>query len=231
MDHRETLVKMRGAVLVVACLSLGASERNSEEVIKRVTERVVDSAERIPNYTCVETIVREYYTPTAATLPRSCPVLMKERQHPTPDLILRLAMTDRLRLDVTMTGRGEIFSWVGARRFENRSVFQFVGGPMVTGAFGALLTVIFKQDVHKFTFERTLEVDGRRLMEYLFHVTPENSSYKVEIFGSEANAGYSGTVLADPVTGDVVRLTADATEFPAAANTCEISTKDRKSVV
>ena len=94
----------------------------------------------------------------------------------------------------------------------------------MTGAFGALLTVIFKQDVHKFTFERTLEVDGRRLMEYSFHVTPANSSYKVEIFGSEANAGYSGTVLADPVTGDVVRLTADATEFPAAANTCEIST-------
>jgi hypothetical protein len=113
MDHRETLMTMRGAVLVVACLAVRASEHNSEEVIERVTERVVDSAARIPSYTCVETIARKYYRPPVATLPRSCPVLMKERQHPTPDLILRLAMTDRLRLDVTMTGRGEIFSWVG----------------------------------------------------------------------------------------------------------------------
>jgi hypothetical protein len=224
MDHRETLMTMRGVVLVVACLAVRASERNSEEVIKRATERVVDSAARIPSCTCVETIAREYYRPTVATLPRSCPVLMKERQHPTPDLILRLAMTDRLRLDVTMTGRGEIFSWVGARRFDDRSIFQFVDGPMVTGAFGGFLAVIFKQDVHKFTFERTLEVDGRRLMEYSFHVAPENSSYKMEIFGSLAKAGYSGTVLADPATGDVVRLTADATEFPEAANACDIST-------
>ncbi|HEX8811874.1 MAG TPA: hypothetical protein VF742_07760, partial [Terracidiphilus sp.] len=214
---------MRGVVFVVACLAVRASEPNSEEVIKRVTERVVDSAARIPSYTCVENIAREYYQPTVATLPRSCPVLMKERQHPTPDLILHLAMTDRLRLDVTMTGRGEIFSWVGARRFDDRSIFQFVEGPMATGAFGALLAVIFKQDVHKFTFERTLEVDGRRLMEYSFHVASENSSYKMEIFGSKAQAGYNGTVLADPVTGDLVRLTADATEFPAASTACDIS--------
>ena len=73
---------MRCAVLLAWCLSIRAADRSPDEVIKRVTERVVASAARIPSYTCVETIVREYYRPMASTLPRSCPVLMQERQHP-----------------------------------------------------------------------------------------------------------------------------------------------------
>lgn len=207
------------------CLSVRAAERNPDEIIKRVTEQVVASAARIPSYTCVETIVREYYRPTAAILPRACPVLIEQRQHPTPDIALQLAMTDRLRLDVTMTGRGEIFSWVGASRFDDRSIFQMVGGPMVTGAFGGFLSVIFKQDVHKFTFERGTEVEGgRRLMEYSFEVSRENSSYRVEIPGSSVKTGYNGTVLADAVTGDVIGLTVKTRELPAVANACEIST-------
>jgi hypothetical protein len=224
MDHRATPMTMRYVVLLAVWLSARAAERNADEVIKRVTEKVLASAARIPNYTCVETIVREYYRPVAATLPRSCPVLMEQRQHPTPDLALRLSMTDRLRLDVTMTGRGEIFSWIGASRFDDRSIFQMVDGPMMTGAFGGFLAVIFKQDVHKFTFERSLQLESRRLLEYSFQVAPEDSSYKVEVYGSSVKTRYSGTVLADPVTGDVVRLTVRAAELPVAANACEIST-------
>ena len=215
---------MRCAVLLAWCLSVRAADRSPDEVIKRVTERVVGSAARIPSYTCVETIVREYYRPAAAILPRACPVLMEQRQHPTPDIALQLAMTDRLRLDVTMTGRGEIFSWVGASRFDDRSIFQMVGGPMQTGAFGGFLSVIFKQDVRKFTFERSTEVEGRRLMEYSFQVPRNNSSYRVEIPGSSVKTGYTGTVLADPATREVVRLTVRAANLPVAANACEIST-------
>lgn len=189
MGHCETVTTMRWTVLLAWCLSVRAAERNPDEIIKRVTEQVVASAARIPSYTCVETIVREYYRPTAAILPRACPVLIEQRQHPTPDIALQLAMTDRLRLDVTMTGRGETFSWVGASRFDDRSIFQMVGGPMVTGAFGGFLSVIFKQDVHKFTFERWTEVEGRRLMEYSFQVSRENSSYRVEIPGSSGQNG------------------------------------------
>jgi hypothetical protein len=133
-------------------------------------------------------------------------------------------MTDRLRLDVTMTGRGEIFSWVGASRFDDRSISQLVDGPMVTGAFGGFLSIVFKQDVRKFTFERSTEVEGRRLMEYSFQVAAENSSYKTEIPGSSVKTGYTGTVLADPVTGDLIRLIVKADELPAAAGACEIST-------
>jgi hypothetical protein len=60
-------------------------------------------------------------------------------------------MTDRLRLDVTITHRGEIYSWVGASKFEDGSIDEIVKqGPFGTGSFGALLAVIFEQDPRRF---------------------------------------------------------------------------------
>ena len=179
---------MRCALPLAWCLALRAVDRNPDEVIRRVTEKVVASAAHIPNYTCVESVLRNYYWP-AATLSRSCPVLMEQRQRPTPDLALRLAVTDRLHLDVTMTGTGEIFSWVGASQFSETSVAQMVGGPIRTGAFGGFLSVIFKQDVQRFNFRGSKEVGGRNLMEYSFEVAPENSSYKVRAPGSWVKSG------------------------------------------
>jgi len=211
------------AVLLMPCGAAAAAGSDPDEIIQRVTDRVLESAARIPSYTCVETVAREYYWPKASTLPRACPVLMELRKHPTADMVLRLAMSDRLRLDVTLTGTREIFSLVGATRFEDATIDHVVhDGPMGTGAFGGLLSVIFKQDVKKFGFERHTEVDGRSLMEYSFQVTKENSSYKVKAADSWVFSAYSGTVLADPETGDVVRLAVKTVELPAATQCCEI---------
>lgn len=217
------MTTMRCALLLAWCLAVHAAEPDPDAVIKRATETVVASAARIPSYTCVETIAREYYWPAAATLPRSCPVLMRERQHPTPDLVLRRAATDRLRLEVAMTRKGEIFSWVGASRFDDRPIERIVDGPIMSGAFAGFLSVIFKQDVRKFNFEGSRELEGRNLMEYSFQVAAEDSSYRVRIAGSRVKSGYSGTVLVDANTGDVVRLTVNTDGLPPAANACEIS--------
>ena len=215
---------MRCAVLLAWCAAVGAAERDPGEVIKRVTDRVLASAARIPSYTCVENVEREYYVPAASTLPRDCPVLQELRRHPTPDLALRWVMSDRLRLDVTLTGTREIFSLVGATRFEDTTIDHVVhDGPIGTGAFGGFLSVVFKQDVKNFNFERNTEVDGRSLMEYSFQVPKEGSSYKVKVPDSWVYTGYNGTVLVDPETGDLVRLTVKASELPAATKCCEIS--------
>jgi len=215
---------MRCAVLLTWCLAVRAADRGPDEIIQRATDRVLASAEHIPSYTCVETVTREYYWPAASTLPRACPVLMALRQHPTPDMVLRRAMSDRLRLDVTLTGKREIFSWVGASRFDDEPIDHLVGaGPIGTGAFGGFLKVIFKQDVKKFNFEGHAEVDGRSLMAYTFQVAKENSSYTVKVPNSWIYAAYGGTVLVDPETGDVVQLTVKTADLPAATSSCEIS--------
>jgi hypothetical protein len=215
------MTMMRCSLLLAWCLAVQAAELDPDAVIKLATERVVASAAQ--SYTCVETIVREYYWPMASTLPRSCPVLVQERQHPHPDLVLRHAVTDRLHLEVAMTGKGEIFSWVGAPRFDDAPLHHIVDGPIMTGAFAGFLSVVFKQDVKNFNFERSRELEGRSLMEYSFRVAAENSSYRVMIPGSSVKSGYSGTVLVDAGTGEVAHLTVNTDELPPAANACEIS--------
>ncbi|HEY1242994.1 MAG TPA: hypothetical protein VGF16_20670 [Bryobacteraceae bacterium] len=122
-----------------------------------------------------------------------------------------------------MTRKGEIFSWAGARRFNDAAIDQMIDGPMASGAFGGFLSIVFRQDVKKFTFKGNTEVDGRNLMEYSFEVAAEHSSYRVLYFGSWLRTGYSGTVLVDPIANDVVHLRVNTQALPA-VNACEIST-------
>jgi hypothetical protein len=122
-----------------------------------------------------------------------------------------------------MTRTGEIFSWVGARRFSDTPIVQMVQGPISNGAFSGFLSIIFKQDVQKFAFKGITAVDGRSLMEYSFEVDLEHSSYNVHYAGSWLKSGYSGIVLVDSSTDDLVHLTVNTAALPA-ENTCEIST-------
>ena len=101
---------------------------------------------RIPNFTCVETVTRDYYQP-GETRPRACSVLLEQRKHRTKDLILRHLSTDRLRLDVTMVRTGELFSRVGASNFDDKGIDHLVrDGPMGTGAYGVFLNLVFRED-------------------------------------------------------------------------------------
>src|SRR5262249_40520046 len=152
------------------------------DVMVRVIRKVVENNRHIPNYTCVETISREHFHPIADQLPRACPVIVEMRKHRTPDFVLRQFMTDRLLLDVAMSDKGEIFSWVGASRFDDRFVDRVArNGPMATGLFGALLMVLFGGDVKSFRFTEALNVNGRTRFEYAFQVPQPESHYKVKM--------------------------------------------------
>jgi hypothetical protein len=201
----------------------GAAEPDPVEVLKRASAQVVANMRRVPNYTCVQTVTRNYYVPAAQQLPRTCELVMRERQHPTLDKILQLYLTNRLRLDVTLTKRGEIYSWVGASKFEDSGIDRLVReGPIGSGAFGAFLTTIFNGDVKGFAFEREVTVDGRALMEYSFHVPKPDSHYKVKIADGDAWAttGYRGSVIVDVATADLARLRVETEELPPAAGAC-----------
>jgi len=207
-----------------AVLAAGAGH-DPEEVLKRVTARILAAGKRIPNYTCVEAVQRDYFQPAAATLPRACPLLIEERRHPGLAMVLRPALTDRLHLDVAMVQGGEIFSWVGASKFDDAGIFDLVRfGPIATGAFAGYLVVIFEQDVKTFTFTREIVAGGRSLIEYSFQVASAHSHYKVRAGDSWFYIGYSGTIQVDPETDEVVRLTVRTADLPEAANSCETLT-------
>ena len=183
----------------------------------------MDNDARLQNYTCVETITRIYYRPAASTLNRSCSWLLSERDHPTPDMALRLNSMDRLRLDVAVSTRGEMFSWPGAGEFDDSYVDHVVReGPIGSGAFGAFLSVIFKTDARRFLSLGLANFQGRQLMKYSFEVLRKDSHYMVKLMTPErVPTAYRGLVLVDPGTADSVHLLVETAELPAASGSCQ----------
>ena len=96
---------------------------------------------------------------------------------------------------------------------------------MGSGAFGAFLTLVFQEDQAAFRFESNAVADGRSLLEYSFQVRREDSHYKVKLKdGSWVFTAYSGRFRVDPETEDVVRMSVETAELPAASNQCIIET-------
>ena len=226
MVYREAMRRW-GAALVTAAALSAAPPAEWEELLKRVTAGVAKNFDSIHNYTCVETVRRDYFRPAGSTLPRSCPVLLELRKHPTLDMVLQPFATDRLRLDVTTSSRGEIHAWAGASRFEDADIDQLVhDGAIGSGALGALLDIIFEMDVKEFHFTRESIVDGRRVLEYSFEVPEKSSHYRIRLQDGKTwySAAYGGTVLVDAQTADPVQVTVRTGELPLATGSCEITT-------
>jgi hypothetical protein len=231
MVYRQAL-KVLLATLLAAPLAGVAAGAESEwlDVLKQATAKVLANYRSIRNFTCVETVQRDYYRPTAATLPRACPVLLEQRKHPTMDLVLRLVSTDRLRLEVTTTRAGEIISWVGAKKFEDASIDKVVrDGPMGTGSFGSYLDVIFEQDVKTFVPNGEAKVNGRRALAYSFRVNAADSHYRMKLTHADEwyTSAYEGDLLVDAETAEPVRLSLRTLDLPEAAELCQsMSTLD-----
>ena len=223
MDHHRA-VKIAPWMLAFATAACAAvDEPNPAEVLRRVTAKALDSARHLPNYTCVETVTRRYFRPTAPAVPRACAVLLAGRNHRTPDLVLRPFAIDRLRLDVTMVERGEIFSWAGAARFDDAGIEHLVRyGPMGSGAFGGFLIAVFQVDPGGIAYVGRSSDGGRTLVEYSFSVAATASHYKVKMGEAWYITAYSGTFLVDPDSDDIVQMTVRTGDLPAATEKVDL---------
>jgi hypothetical protein len=90
-----------------------------------VRDQVLEHGKWIPNHTCVEAIQRDRYEPVVGRSSKSCDTLMARRKQPAFSTQLRLDSTDKLRLDVALADGGEIYSWAGANRFDERDLDEW----------------------------------------------------------------------------------------------------------
>jgi hypothetical protein len=171
----------------------------------------------------VETIQSDRYEPIAGRLTRSCDALFADRKLANPKLHLHL--TDWLRLDVGLASSGEIYSWAGAPKFEEREIDELVPqGAIGTGPFATMLMALFENRDPRFVFEGDAALDKRRVLEYSFIVPKEESHYRVKMPSTREwiITGYTGTVMVDPKTSELVRFTVRTEQLPEATGSCEI---------
>jgi hypothetical protein len=173
----------------------------------------------------VETAKRDVFVPSSSYVVRSCDALLGDIRQRPAEQRLKLQSTDTLRLDVAFSPSGrEIYSWAGASKFEDGELDELVQeGAMGTGAYAAMLLSAFENRGTKYAFEGATAT-GRRLYEYSFSVSVEQSRYRVKARKDWIITGYTGTILVDPKTSDLVRLTVRTEELPPETNTCQTTT-------
>jgi len=156
----EAVTQFRTSAILFFAVRLAVAQPDPGEVLRRAALKVLA---HVPNYTCVQTVIRDYYRADKGLQRRGCAASdTAALESPAPD---RLSITDRLRLDVTMAEQREIFSWAGADNFEDASIDQVVrSGPIGSGAFAGFLTAAFHDKGAKLTFVSKSTVEGRELM-------------------------------------------------------------------
>jgi hypothetical protein len=209
------------AAMLILKLAGLAQSRDPAHVLQATSERLLDDLQRMPRYTCVQTITRTYYASNQFSQ-HSCSKLIAEhdaRKKPLP-----IQSWDRLRLEVALVEGGSVYSWVGAPRFADDTLDKLAGsGPLGSGDFGVFLSVILRHATLNFQGERT--EDGTRLLEYSYEMPVGKSSYRVKVPNGWAVTGYDGTLLLDPETNDLVQLVVRTNELPSASLACRATSE------
>jgi hypothetical protein len=205
------------------------SREDPKVLLLEVRKKVRETVGRLPNYLCTETVDRSTFQPESPI--HSCDDLASGKKK--SDWRLRKRTSDRVRLDVAVSPTGEMYSWVGEDRFENRRLADFVlEGAISTGTFASFLNNIFVTNAATFTYKGGVTADAHRFVEFGFRVPAEKSTYHIGRRSHHHDiVGYEGTFLVDPSTFDLVRLTIRPNQIPAEFEACQsIMTLDYDNV-
>ena len=159
-------------------LTMGAQSPDPEQALAKTRDNILERTERLPNYTCVQTVDRKFLKLKKPVFPiPSCDDMSAQRS-PKADL-LGLQATDRLRLDVQVSDGTEIEAWAGDSHFGNGTMMSLIKGPFGfgTGGFGNFLTDILTGAGVKLYFEGEETVDSLKLFRYRFQISRESSHY------------------------------------------------------
>ena len=161
--------------------------------LARVERRVSLELERLPDYTCTETIERKVTMPT--------------RRITKP--------FDTLKLDVAFIGGRELYGKQGAGAMEHSSPGDmYRWGATSNGEFAGHLRTIFVQRGATISYGRVERMDGRNAVRWYYTVPYLSSGWWLQYEKQRARVGSQGTFWTDPKTLDLVRVEFDAIEIP-----------------
>ena len=214
---------MRSVLIAVAAIAIWAqTPPDPTDVLVHARDSLIERSKRLPNYTCVQTVDREYFIRSRVQDPRpSCDQISAEARKKS--YALKLNVTDRLRLDVKVSGGEEIGSWAGANRFDSRDIVDLVGGPFGSGQFGPLLNDVFVNDGTAFQYVGPEPGNRGTQFHYRFQVPVEASHLMIHEARARdwSSTSYDGELWIDPASFDVQRFSMRTNELSPETNACE----------
>jgi hypothetical protein len=216
---------LRAAVIAFVLASVPVTAQQSPDpavVLQHAGQRLLADLDRMPRYTCVQTITRKYYEAASRIQHPGCRALIAAHQKRKREL--DVLGWDRMRLEVALVDGTSVYSWVGAPRFDDATLEKLAGrGPLGSGDFGVFLDEVLRRSTLQ--FQQEVVVDGRRLFQYSYNIPLETSHYQVKTSDDWAATAYSGTVLLDPAGEDIARLTVTTPELPAHSSGCQATSE------
>ena len=219
-----TRLASNAAAILAAIFPLAVcGEVDPTALLNEARAKIVEDIERLPKYTCVQTVRRYRYQAVPAVRINGCdfsPAEMDPRMVAT--------WKDQFKLDVTVSQGAEIFSWVGAQRFQTEDVQKIVGGGMTgTGDFGPFLVSIFGGSGARYEYLGPEDDKGRAFAVYRYRVSMAVSHYQV-VVGSRledlATVAYEGRFWIDAQSAELSKMTIEVPNPPRESLTCRIET-------
>jgi len=209
MAFRALIVAM--SVSTLFCAAETGLPRDLAQLI-RIRQRMNQNQNRVPNYTCLETITRSRRAPRKLVVSRNGGRGPFQRH-------------DIVRLEVAEADHQELFASPGAYNFTESDISTFVTGGMIgNGLFTLFAREIFGPSTATYKFVGETNVAGRRLLRYDYQVSLLVSNYRIKSL-AEANVGYHGSFWVDPKTFDTVRLDIQADDIPYAVGVAAATTR------
>ena len=172
---------------------MAAAGPSPAEWLTLIRNRMSAAFAELPNYTCRETIQRQFRT-------------VKARNYATTGLF---------RLEVAYLGGRETFAWPGSSRFGEESMADLIpSGFTFSGTFGPFAHEVLSSPAVIFSYRGESSVDGRREVEFQFRMPRETSGFVLRRDERSAVLAYHGFILADPGTGDLIALEVEPDEIP-----------------
>ena len=203
------------ALLVLMPVVLGGQPAapRPDPTLDRIKEKMGQSLERIPNYTCLQTIQRERFTPQ----PRE-----RKRKLTPMDLVRRdtraqvyAIESDTIRMEVALVDGQELHAWPGAEEFASTPVADMVGyGSLSSGEYARHVRALFLTDAATFEFVAEEKLQSRTAVRYDYRVPLAKSGYFVRAARQQAKVAYHGSLWADAHSWDLIRLTLQTDDIP-----------------
>lgn len=162
-------------------------------LLARVMTRMSENLSRLPNYTCVQTIERSRRSTEGN----------------------KFQPRDRVRLEVAFVSGRELFSWPGARNFEDKDIADMVsGGAIGNGNFALISAAVFRSRIPTFEYIGERIYEGRRTHRWDFRVLRASKLYQLRSGERKGFIGFHGSFWADADTLDIVRLETNGDDIP-----------------
>jgi Arc/MetJ family transcription regulator len=185
---------MRYALLALCGLLCHAQQELAPEVLllAHIKVKMADNLARLPNYTCTQTIERS------------------TRRAPTR----RFELLDTVRLEVALVEGKEMYGWPGAKRIDESDITKLVSGTIGNGDFALMARNLFLTSSAQFKYAGEADLDGRRAARFDYVVPLIASGYGLRVPPLEARVGHHGSIWADPVSFDLLRMQVFADDIP-----------------